>query len=59
MNSGLWVLCEKPLATTMADAWRVVEAESALGSRRMQLGFMRVSVAEIARKQRKFRLECK
>jgi myo-inositol 2-dehydrogenase / D-chiro-inositol 1-dehydrogenase len=41
MNTGLWVLCEKPLATTMADAWRVVEAESALGSRRMQLGFMR------------------
>ena len=31
MNTGLWVLCEKPLATTMADAWRVVDAESALG----------------------------
>ena len=41
MNTGLWVLCEKPLATTMADAWRVVDAESALGSRRIQLGFMR------------------
>src|SRR4051812_22405825 len=41
MHTGSWVLCEKPLATTMADAWRVVEAESALGSRRIQLGFMR------------------
>jgi myo-inositol 2-dehydrogenase / D-chiro-inositol 1-dehydrogenase len=41
IDAGLWVLCEKPLATTMADAWRVVEAESAIGSRRIQLGFMR------------------
>jgi myo-inositol 2-dehydrogenase / D-chiro-inositol 1-dehydrogenase len=41
MDTGQWVLCEKPLATTMADAWRVVDAESALGSRRIQLGFMR------------------
>jgi myo-inositol 2-dehydrogenase/D-chiro-inositol 1-dehydrogenase len=41
VSSGLWVLCEKPLATTMADAWRVVDAESAIGSRRIQLGFMR------------------
>ena len=41
MDTGLWVLCEKPLATTMADAWRVVDAESAIGSRRIQLGFMR------------------
>ena len=41
MTTGLWVLCEKPLATTLADAWRVVDAESAIGSRRVQLGFMR------------------
>ena len=30
IGAGLWVLCEKPLATTMADAWRVIDAESAL-----------------------------
>ena len=35
------VLCEKPLATSVASAWRVVEAESALGRRFVQLGFMR------------------
>jgi len=41
INAGLWVLCEKPLATTMADAFRVIDAEVGLGSRRVQLGFMR------------------
>jgi myo-inositol 2-dehydrogenase/D-chiro-inositol 1-dehydrogenase len=41
MKAGLWVLCEKPLATTMADAFRVVDAEVAIGARRVQLGFMR------------------
>jgi myo-inositol 2-dehydrogenase/D-chiro-inositol 1-dehydrogenase len=41
LESGLWVLCEKPLATTMDDAWRVIDAERAIGSRRVQLGFMR------------------
>jgi myo-inositol 2-dehydrogenase/D-chiro-inositol 1-dehydrogenase len=41
MQTGLRILCEKPLATTMADAWRVVDAESMIGSRRVQLGFMR------------------
>lgn len=41
IDAGLRVLCEKPLATSMADAWRVVEAEAAIGSRRVQLGFMR------------------
>jgi myo-inositol 2-dehydrogenase/D-chiro-inositol 1-dehydrogenase len=41
IEAGLWVLCEKPLATTLADAWRVVAAEQAVGVRRVQLGFMR------------------
>jgi myo-inositol 2-dehydrogenase / D-chiro-inositol 1-dehydrogenase len=41
VEAGLWVLCEKPLATTLADAWRVVAAEQAIGVRRVQLGFMR------------------
>lgn len=35
------VLCEKPLATSAADAARVVEAERALGRRLIAVGFMR------------------
>lgn len=34
-------LCEKPLAPTVADATRVVDAEVALGRRLLSLGFMR------------------
>jgi myo-inositol 2-dehydrogenase/D-chiro-inositol 1-dehydrogenase len=34
-------LCEKPLATTAAEAWRVVETEVALGQRLVTVGFMR------------------
>ena len=45
INAGLWVLCEKPLATTMADAFRVIDAEVGLGSRRVQLGFMAMSAS--------------
>ncbi len=41
MQAGHRVLCEKPLATSIADAQRVVDTEVALGSRRLQLGFMR------------------
>jgi myo-inositol 2-dehydrogenase/D-chiro-inositol 1-dehydrogenase len=41
LRAGSMVLCEKPLATTLADSWRVVEAETAVGQRRIQLGFMR------------------
>lgn len=35
------VLCEKPLATSAADAARVVEAECTLGRRLVAVGFMR------------------
>lgn len=35
------VLCEKPLATTVDDGLRVLEAEVALGRRLIQVGFMR------------------
>ena len=35
------VLCEKPLATTAADAKSVVDAESRLGRSLVQVGFMR------------------
>jgi myo-inositol 2-dehydrogenase / D-chiro-inositol 1-dehydrogenase len=41
LQTGHWVLCEKPLATTLAEAQRVVDAELAVGSRRIQMGFMR------------------
>lgn len=37
----MFVLCEKPLATTVDDAMRVVAAESATERRLVQLGFMR------------------
>ncbi len=35
------VFCEKPLAITADDAWRVVQAEVAAGRRLVQVGFMR------------------
>ena len=35
------VLCEKPLATSAADAQKIVEAEQALGQRFISVGFMR------------------
>lgn len=34
-------LCEKPLATSAADALRVVDAEVAIGRRLLQVGYMR------------------
>ena len=41
IHAGSMVLCEKPLATELGEAWRVVEAEAATGRRIVQLGFMR------------------
>jgi len=41
LGVGKFVLCEKPLATTVDDAQRVLDAEVAIGSRRLQLGLMR------------------
>lgn len=35
------VLCEKPLAHTPADCWKVLEAETAIGVQLVQVGFMR------------------
>src|SRR5690606_19073291 len=40
------VLCEKPLTPDAAGALRVMEAEQALGHRRVQVGFMRRYDAE-------------
>jgi myo-inositol 2-dehydrogenase / D-chiro-inositol 1-dehydrogenase len=51
---GKPVLCEKPLATSAADAARVIEAECALGRRLVSVGLMRrfdpyhVAVHEVA-----------
>ncbi|GAA1423101.1 Gfo/Idh/MocA family oxidoreductase [Streptomyces thermospinosisporus] len=43
------VLCEKPLTPDAAGALRVLEAEQALGHRRVQVGFMRRYDAEYVR----------
>lgn len=39
--AGKPVLCEKPLATSLQDAERIVKAELAAGERLVQVGFMR------------------
>ncbi|MEZ4867160.1 MAG: Gfo/Idh/MocA family oxidoreductase [Caldilineaceae bacterium] len=39
--AGKPVLCEKPLATSAAEAYQVIEAEANGGRRLVQLGFMR------------------
>ena len=41
IEAGKPVLCEKPLATTVADAERVLRAELKAGRRLVQVGFMR------------------
>ena len=41
IEAGKPVLCEKPLATTVADAERVLRAELGAGRRLAQVGFMR------------------
>lgn len=41
LERDLPVLCEKPLTPDSASALRVLEAERALGHRRVQVGFMR------------------
>lgn len=41
LEAGKHVLCEKPLAPTSNDCLRVIEAETRLGKRLVQTGFMR------------------
>jgi len=41
LQAGKPVLCEKPLATTVEDAVKVLEAETALGRKLVSVGFMR------------------
>ncbi|NJQ02575.1 Gfo/Idh/MocA family protein [Streptomyces zingiberis] len=52
LERGLPVLCEKPLTPDTASALRVLRAESALGRRRVQVGFMRRYDAEFRRLKR-------
>ncbi|MFF1830198.1 Gfo/Idh/MocA family protein [Paenarthrobacter sp. NPDC058040] len=40
------ILCEKPLTPDAESAWKVVQAERALGHKRIQVGFMRRFDAE-------------
>ena len=42
IEAGKPVLCEKPMATSVADGERVLRAELAAGRRLAQIGFMRV-----------------
>ncbi|MBO1267499.1 Gfo/Idh/MocA family protein [Arthrobacter cavernae] len=42
------ILCEKPLTPDAESAWKVVQAETALGRKRIQVGFMRRFDAEYA-----------
>ncbi len=41
LKAGKPVLCEKPLAATLAECQAIIEAEMALGRRLVQVGFMR------------------
>jgi myo-inositol 2-dehydrogenase/D-chiro-inositol 1-dehydrogenase len=41
LAKGFPILCEKPLTPDAASAWRIVEAEQALGRKCIQVGFMR------------------
>jgi myo-inositol 2-dehydrogenase/D-chiro-inositol 1-dehydrogenase len=46
LDAGLPVLCEKPLTTDVASAYRIVQREAALGRCLVQVGFMRRFDAE-------------
>ena len=41
LERDLPILCEKPMTPDAASAWKVVQAEAALGRQRIQVGFMR------------------
>ncbi len=41
LTTGAFVLCEKPLAATVAEARRVIDVETSLPARRIQIGLMR------------------
>jgi myo-inositol 2-dehydrogenase/D-chiro-inositol 1-dehydrogenase len=41
LEKGFPILCEKPLTPDAESAWKVVQAETASGHKRIQVGFMR------------------
>lgn len=41
LDRGIPVLCEKPLTTDIASAYKIVQKEAALGRQLIQVGFMR------------------
>ncbi|WP_085529020.1 Gfo/Idh/MocA family protein [Kocuria massiliensis] len=41
LSRGFKVFCEKPLTPDSESAWRIVEAEAAMGRKLVQVGFMR------------------
>ncbi len=48
LEKDIPILCEKPLTPDAESAWKVVQAEVALGRKRIQVGFMRRFDAEYA-----------
>lgn len=46
LEADIPILCEKPLTPDAATSWEVVQAEAAMGRKRIQVGFMRRFDAE-------------
>jgi hypothetical protein len=49
LERDLPILCEKPLTPDAPSSWEILEAEQRLGTKRIQVGFMRCFDAEYQR----------